>query len=63
MADNTFYVIYNTVTKQYLSNVEDTFGSYDDAAQFDSAADAEIELDTLNANERVVGPCIEGETP
>ena len=60
MAD-PFYVIYNTVTKQYLGDA--AFGAYENAMRFSSAADAEWFLDTTNTAVRIVGPCIEGETP
>ena len=65
MSDNTFYVIYNTETKQYL-NDEGKFGTYANAERFDTSAKAHnFVTDYYSAipSFRVVGPCIEGETP
>ena len=58
-----FYVIYNTETKQYLYD-EGKFGTYANADRFDTSAEAHnFVTDYYSATCRVVGPCIEGETP
>ena len=64
MTDNTFYVIYNTETKQYLYD-EGKFGTYANADRFDTSAEAHnFVTDYYSAlGFIVVGPCIEGETP
>ena len=53
-----FYVIYNTVTKQYR-NEDGEWGSYADAERFLNA-DYFVQL---GKDGRLVGPCVEGETP
>ncbi len=60
-----FYVIYNSATKQYLNDEEEP-SAFAHAAQFGSAAGAQTALDSLldaPRTLRVVGPCVEGETP
>ena len=62
-----FYVIYNTETKQYLDD-EGRFGTYANAERFDTSAEAlrlihNFVTDYYSTTCRVVGPCIEGETP
>lgn len=54
---DTFYVIYNTVTKQYR-NEDGDFGCYAEAERFPSP-DCFLPF----GKERFVGPCVEGETP
>lgn len=57
-----FYVVYNPTTKQYM-NDEGALGSYEDAAQFSNFLDAACSRWPSETGLRVVGPCIEGETP
>ena len=61
-----FYVIYNSATKQYV-NDEEGLGSYENAAQFQFHADAAWALSSLVHDMppglKIVGPCVEGETP
>lgn len=54
-----FYVIYNSATKQYM-NDEGGFGTYEAAAQFPLYMDA---VWGCTEGTKIVGPCIEGETP
>lgn len=57
-----FYVIYDTATEQYLNELG-TFGAYDNAAQYDYSGAREQADMLADSDCRVVGPCIEGETP
>ena len=62
-----FYVIYSPEADMYV-NDEGGFCSYEAAARFDTAEDAKDSLDiedkwAPDKRLRVVGPCLEGETP
>lgn len=61
---NLYYVIYSPAADLYV-NDEGGLGSYAKAAQFGNHADAEWRLNELDEcfGFRIVGPCIEGETP
>ena len=56
------YVIYDPSSDRYL-NDRGGYSEFGRATKFDSAYDAEYELDTTDTALKVVGPCIEGETP
>ena len=55
-----FYVVYCPFNDMYVNDEGDVC-SYEDAARFDSFSDATIAMSVPGL--RVVGPCIEGETP
>ena len=57
-----FYVVYSLETKQYL-NDQDSFGPYENAAQLTATVAHNLVTDYYSATCRVVGPCVEGETP
>ena len=59
---NTFYVIYNTATDQYRSE-DGGWGAYAEAKRFLPYTYAGGVRPRIDANERFVGPCVEGETP
>lgn len=60
----TFYVI--SFNGQYFTR-DENFGAFDSAMQFSNRDDAQHELRTINNPEtwgiKIVGPCVEGETP
>jgi hypothetical protein len=59
LESDMFYVVYTPDADLYM-NDEGEFGSYEGAARFERLVDANCSLvDGL----RVVGPCVEGETP
>ena len=59
---NTFYVIYDPSSDRYV-DVEGGLCAFADAEQFWSHNDATAMLEQGPSYLKIVGPCIEGETP